>query len=189
MTPSQRKSLYFPAWQRCAKANSWQMVEGRLLAVPAEQLEAFAGWPDPAGPVGTEVVTTAQNLATHEHRAITAEDLRHACNHVATTGRTVSSGKLTNKEINRAVDLFNLLTDPWNLTCVAAWLNPADAERASYLSFLPKQTLDAVLRRIATNAFDTSEYEKLDIAKLRWIAGQVKHRGQPQAPKPQPYLV
>jgi len=184
MTPAQRKSLYFPAWQRCAKANSWQMVEGRLLAVPAEQLDAFAGWPEPAGPVGSEVITTAQNLAAHEHRAITAEDLRHACNHVATTGRTVSSGKLTNKEINRAVDLFNLLTDPWNLTCVAAWLNPADAERASYLSFLQKQTQDAVLRRIATNAFDTSEYEKLDIAKLRWIAGQVKHRGQPQAPKP-----
>ena len=189
MTPAQRKSLYFPAWQRCAKANSWQMVEGRLLAVPAEQLDAFIGWPEPAAPAGAEVITTAQNLAAHEHRAITAEDLRHACNHVATTGRTVSSGKLTNKEINRAVDLFNLLTDPWNLTYVTAWLNPQDAERASFLSFLRKQAQEAVLVRIATNAFDTSDYAALDIAKLRWIAKQVRDRGQPKAPKPEPVLI
>lgn len=176
MTPDQRKHFYFPAWHRCSKANAWQMVDGRLLAVLDEQLTLFATWPDPAGPLACEIVRQAINLAHHEHRAPTAEDLRHACNAAATAGRTTSSGKLTNKEINRCVNLFDLLTDPWNLHNVTTWLHPEDGEKRLYLAYLRRQASEAILTQISLNAFDTRRYQELDIQKLRWIAKQVKDR-------------
>jgi hypothetical protein len=181
MTPKQRINFYFPAWCRCAIANSWQMKEGCLLAALDEQHQLFATWPDPAGPLAIEVLDTAATLAEQDHSAITAEHLRHACNHVATNGRTASAKQMTNQETNRVVDLFNLLSDPWNLTCVGAWLNPTLAEKNSYLAFLRKQAPEDILVRIARNAFDTQHYADLDLGKLRWIATQVKS-GRP-APK------
>ena len=75
-----------------------------------------------------KVLTTAEVLAHGHHRSVTADDLRRGCNVVA-TGK-ISSGDLDNKQTNRVVALFKLLTDPDDLDAVMNWLHPENARSA-----------------------------------------------------------
>lgn len=176
MTEAQQRRFYFPQWNTCAVANDWLMKRGRLSADLDAQRVAYATWPDPAGPLYAKVVTAAEQIARQEHRAVTADDLRHACNHVA-CGR-ISSGDLTNTQTTRVVNLFRLLTDPDDLDAVMDWLHPQRQEKQSFIAFLRSRANEATLIAIAMNAFDTREIEKLEIDQLRFIARQVKNRRQ-----------
>jgi hypothetical protein len=187
MTDSQKKHLYFPAWSRCARTYGWQMVGGRLLAAIDEQRGMFAAWPEPAGPLALRVLDAAEALAAQAHCAVTADHLRYGCNIVATEGRTSSSKDLTNQELNRVLLLLGfdkpgepkgLFMDPEDLASIQAWLDPQIAERKSFLEFLRRQAPEAVLIRIAMNAFDTRDYQSLDFSKLRWMSKQVRN-GRP----------
>jgi hypothetical protein len=181
MTDAQRNKFYFPACRRCFQTNGWQMVDGRLIAdLDGQRAQFTEECLIPAGPVALEVLDAAKAMAAQDHCAITAEHLRHACNHVATNGRTTSTKNMTNAETNRVVDLFHLLEVPHNKAYIAAWFHPEEAERRSYLAFLRKQAHEAVLIRISENAFQTRHYAGLDIGKLRWIAKQVKD-GRPNS--------
>jgi hypothetical protein len=178
MTEAQQRRFYFPAWNTCSVANKWFMQRGRLAADLAEQREEYSTWPDPASEVYLKVVTAAEQLALQQHRGVTADDLRHACNVVA-TGRQ-SSGTLDNKQTNRVVSLFRLLTDPDDLDAVMNWLNPERLEAASFDSFLLKRANEAAIIAIARNAgflnqFET-DWKSLPIEKKRWIAKKVKDR-------------
>ncbi|MDR3458005.1 MAG: hypothetical protein P4N60_11205 [Verrucomicrobiae bacterium] len=89
-------------WNGCAVANNWLMTKGRLRAdLAAQREEVAATWDDPAKEVYLQVVTLAEQLALRAHQAVTADDLRRACNWVASDGRRLSSGDLDNKQTNR----------------------------------------------------------------------------------------
>ena len=179
MTDNQQRRFYFPAWNGCAVANGWVMVKGRLRADIGNLKPEVQSWPEPAREMGLKVLVTAEQVASQQHRAVVADDLRHACNYVA-AGK-LSSGDLDNKQTNRVVALFNLLADPEDLDAVMNWLHPENAERGSFVSFLRRKAHEATLRAISNEAFQTKNWEELPIEKLRWLAKELKNR----EPRPQ----
>lgn len=181
MTPKQEKLFYFPAWHRCAKARGWTMRKGRLIVDLDAQRKESERWPETVEALLHQVVENAQYLARQDHRAPTADDLRHACNMVATA--TKSSARLTNKQVNRVVCLFRILTDPEDLDAMNDWLYPDHAERRSMIAFLRRKAPDYVIREIAGNLpGGTIYWQDLDMQRLRWIAGQLKNRPPSQKP-------
>ena len=178
MTEAQQKRFYFPAWRKCAEANDWGEERRRLVRGAAESAAEIRTWPEPAREAGLQVLEYAEQLARQEHRAVTAADLRHGCNLVATKGRRSGSEEMSNSETNRVVCLFRLLSDPDNLDFVMAWLNPEESDRKSLAAFIRKQAPEATLTAIARNAYGTVFWEDLEASKLRWILGQVKGRRQ-----------
>ena len=182
MTEAQKKRFYFPAWGRCAEAMDWRMEKGRLIVTLAGQRTEISGWPGPAREAGLSVLDYAAAAAAEGRRRVTAEDLRHGCNLVATGGRESSSERLTNKEVNRVAVLFRLLREPEDLDAVIEWLHPENADKRSLLSYLRKLAGEDVLVAIARNAFGTSLIEGLEEQQLRWMLKQVKGRpkGEPR---------
>lgn len=176
MTENQRKYFYFPAWLACARANDWRMVGGRLLADLPAQLEKCNALPEPAAGVLFDVIHKAMALAAQDHCAVTADHLRHACNAIA--GGNSSSGKLNNGQLSKTVNLFNLLAEPENLTCVMHWLNPEEADRVSLADHIGRLAHEAQLRAISVNAWNTSEWRDQSIDRLRWLLREVKHENK-----------
>jgi hypothetical protein len=173
MTEAQAKRFYFPAWRRCAEANDWVMVCGRLRGSPETTMNF---WPEPARTAGAEVLKYAEQLAAQEHRAVTATDLRHGCNMAATGGRRQSSYDMDNRETNRVVVLFRLLQDPEDLDAVMEWLHPEIADKRSLVQFIKKQAPEAALVAISKNAWGTIFWEDAEVSRLRWLLKQVKGR-------------
>lgn len=174
MTENQSKYFYFPKWNACAGANQWIMVRSRLLADLTQQRSAFKLWPEPAGGVACCVLNMAEQLAEREHRAVKAEDLRHACNFHA--GGTKSSKDLKNKAVTRVVTLFRLLSDPWDLEAVMDWLNPDNQDRRAFIAWLKRTEHEAAIIAISINAFQTRDWEALKDDQLRWLCKQIKSR-------------
>lgn len=181
MTEAQQRRFYFPVWNTCAVANGWFMVKGRLRADVQSQKSEVQGWSEPARELCLKVLTSAEQLALQQHRGVTADDLRRGCNLVA-AGK-VSSGDLDNKQTNRVVALFKLLTDPDDLDAVMNWLHPEKAEHGSFVAFLKKRAHEGLIITIAQNAFDTKDWESLPIEKLRWLAKELKGR-EPKFKRP-----
>lgn len=174
MTEKQQRRLYFPAWGACAAANDWKMARGRLVANLEQQVAQFEQWPDPAGTTVASVLKMADAQARQEHRAVNADDLRHSCNYLV--AHTFSSQKLKNAQVTRVVNLFRLLTDPWDLQAVMDWLNPDAAGAAAYVDFMRKLAHEGVLRAISENAFQTPDWESLSMERLQWLCRQLKSR-------------
>ena len=174
MTEAQQRRFYFPAWNDCAVANGWIMKKGRIQN-PGDRSQ-YETWSEPARSLALKVITIAEQLAGRDHSAVVPDHLRHGCNFVASEGRTIRSADLTNKETNRAVNLFRLLRDPDDLEAVMNWENPDNADRQSYVVFLKKQFNEATIIAISRNAFGTAHWEELPIEKLRWIAKQGRNR-------------
>jgi hypothetical protein len=154
----------------------WREEKGRLLVSIKGQRAEIEGWPAPAREAGLSVLDYAEQSAAEGRRRVTATDLRHGCNRVATAGRTESSGKMSNQEVNRVAVLFKLLRDPDNLDAVMEWLHPENADRRSLLSFMRKVASEPALVAIARNAFGTVLLEELEEEQLRWILKNVKGR-------------
>ena len=168
MNTEQRRCFYFPAWHSCAAALGWVESKGRLVA----DLDAQRSlpWPSPAREELVGVVDLARSLAAAEHRAVRAKDLRHACNHVASRGKTVHSEAMDNRATSMAVRLFRLLEAPVDLNAVMDWLNPEEADRRGYVRWVKKLAPEATLVAISTNAWGTSDWESKPMAELRWLA-------------------
>ena len=179
MTALQRKRFYFPAWNACARVLDWVMVRGRLEGDLVVQRRFAGRWPEPAGPELLKVLDAAEGLARQEHRAVTAEDLRHGCNVVA--AGVPSIAKMNNQGIDRAVALFRLLQAPEDLQAIMDWLHPGEAMRTSLAGWVRKLAPEAVLRAIAKNAFQTEDVDRLGPPELRWLARQVKGRRSHQS--------
>jgi len=192
MTEKQRKFFYFPAWNRCARICDWVMVRGRLLADLRKQREelverARPSLASPAWKAGLQVLDYAEQLARQEHRSVTAADLRHACNLVATGGRKSGSDGLTNHEVNRVVTLFDLLQDGENMDCVMKWDHPEIADKEALVKYLRKMAGETTLCAISRNAFGTIFWEDLETQKIIWILKLVKGRkAQPRSGAPEP---
>jgi len=172
VSPAERKRFYFPAWHSCANALGWKMASGRLVADLEAQLQEFC--PEPAGSVRRQVIRAAQGFARREHRAVTADDLRRACNGVVSGQRATSSGELSHQETTRAVRLFSLLRDPEDIQSVLAWSTPAEADREALIAYLTRLASNERLQAIARNAWGTTNWHRRSLDELRWLAREVR---------------
>ena len=175
MTPKQRTNFYIPKWLAVAKAFDWVMVGGRLLG-DMEAQHAVAPTLSPvACELVREIIGRAQRLAVGEQRAVTADDLRHAINQVASRGRTHSATKLTNAELNEFDRICNVLRNPIeDLNTTIPFVNKEEDDRRRAIQYLNKLSYEAQLRAISERAFDTREWETLEKPKLDWMIQTVK---------------
>ena len=167
MNDNQRISFYFPAWNKAAAARGWRMAKGRLVADLAAQREQL--FDEPMRTELLRVLDYAEVHAGHEHRAVTATDLRHACNWIASKGRTVKSEAMDNRATTMAVRLFKLLADPLDLSAISDWLNPAEADRKDFIEYLRRTVDEAKLRAIAFNTWETREWQNQGLEQLQWL--------------------
>jgi len=195
MTPLQSRRLYFPAWGRAAKRRGWILHEGRLLA----DLDAPLWLPADHDlttllPV---IHTRARELAAATRRAVLPDDLRHACG-IIVTGKNLSSTRFTSEQTNRAVALFNLLSDPENMAFIAAWSDPDTAARASYIHTISTHATEAYTVKIARDKFsprdfDGTFWQKLPTPFLYQLMLTIRKRQPtrrlaPPAPEPAPEM-
>ena len=166
MTDAQKYKFYFPAWNRCARNNFWTMTKGRLNAEPQE---------NPLIPELAAVWTYALQIARDEHRGVVPDDLRHAC-HIVAIGRDKSSEKLTNREVNRVVELFDMLADPDDVTARMRWENPELAEKQGLIKSIKEKAPEDYIRKISEDKFGTMSWEDLDVHKLRQLVITVTNR-------------
>ena len=175
MTDKQRKYFYLPPWLAVAKRYDWVMVGGRLLADLDEQYTGAGMFSRIAGPLLREIITRARSLAAGEQRAVTADDLRHACNQTASRGRHASATKLTNTELNEFARMMAVLQNPFeDLNSAVPYLNKAEDDRQRAVQYLNKLSYEAQLRKISENAFGTREWEGLEKSRLDWMIQTVK---------------
>src|SRR5690349_20018535 len=110
MSPAQF-SRHWRDWNAVAKASGWRMRKGRLVCLEDE--DALGQRRPTKSEHHARVWTFAEQLALREHRAVTADDLRHAC-YLAAFGRVASmqtADPMTNGEFNRLLALWALLVD------------------------------------------------------------------------------
>ena len=175
MTEAQSKRFYFPAWHKASLAQNWRMERGRLLA----SRQASWGFKE-VDAAYHAVWDAAEGLARQQHRAVTAEDLRHGC-HVAALGVDKSSTEFSNKELDRVVTLFKLLANAEDVDAMMDWLHPENAERKR-LSWAVKQYPFAYVDKICRGKFggfyQSPFFEDLPIAALRQLAMTLRGRAR-----------
>ena len=183
MTEKQLRRFYFPAWRKCAEVNDWVMEKRRLVANLRKQREAwgsFAGLDHPIRVAGLAVIDYAEQLAAERHCAVTAEDLRHGCNLVATKGRKSSSQDFGNTETDKVVWLFRLLENPDDLDAVMNWLayergeDPGAVKRIRF--FIANKAPDAYIRQISADKFGSRMWEWLELGQLQQLATTLANR-------------
>lgn len=174
MTEAQRTRYYIPAWSHASAACGWRMMGGRLLADLDHQVAAAAEYPHghPLRDLLPRLIAHARAAAVQDHRAVNADDLRHACNAAASGWRHTSAMKLGNRDITRVVALFKLLADAQDVQALVDWEHPSDPPAAALARALRTADEQAAVA-IARNAFHTDDLESLDAGKLRWLLGKV----------------
>jgi hypothetical protein len=181
MTEAQQKRFYFPAWNKCADVNDWRMQKGRFVG---SLQTATRGAPPDIRAVIEQVWGFAEQLAAAEHRGLKPDDLRHACTMVV-TGKNQSSSNLNNREVQRVVDLFDLLRDPTNLDFVMRWVNPEVSERKNLVKAIKAKAEEAYICAIAKDRFSGQfEYpfwEDLPINLLKQLAMTLNNRNRAYA--------
>lgn len=198
MTPSQ-KNLYFNLWREVTIAHDWRMIKGRLLATRPEA----AGQAE-ADKLALRVWEAACALAGQAHRAITADDLRHAC-HIVAIGKDISSKVMTNKQLNRLFALFKFLKDPNNIAAAIAWENPEDADRKSLIIVIQRYAglactgnaehhVDAYINEICKHRTDWPNYhephwEDLQLHQLRQLVTTLSNRARAKQAPIAPHVV
>lgn len=174
MTEAQQRSFYFPAWNRCTRANDWRMERGRLVGKRA----ASHGGPETSA-LYERVWIAAEELARRQARSVTAEDLRHAC-HVVALGRDKSSKELRNAEVDRVVGLFRVLQDPDDLDALLDWLHPENGERkrlvAAIKAAAPHAYIDRICRSRSDWNYEPPFWEDLELSALRQLRITLRRR-------------
>jgi hypothetical protein len=179
MTESQRTRFYFPKWAEVAQHMGWRMQQGRLAEDLAAQWECAATFSPLARDLVRAIIDGAIRLTRPEQRAVTVDDLRHALNLVASNGRTASSAKLTNPELNEFARICALLRSPFeDLNTTLPYLNPAEDDRQRSIAYLRRLSYDGQLRAISENMFKTREWETLNNSLLGRLILVVKKSGR-----------
>jgi hypothetical protein len=175
MTKAQQTRFYFPAWSRAWKAN-WRTVKGRVEVAPGRRpclIQETHG--EPLVDYTRAIEALATRSAQKEHRALTADDLRHAC-HIFALGSDKTSAALTNLETDRVVNLFRLLADPDDLDAVLALLSPELGTVKRLLWYLEHCCQQPYVETIAADEFGTHDYRSLSPTKLHDLVRTMKHR-------------
>lgn len=196
MTLAQQRRFYFPAWHDAATANDWVMVKGRLLA---RRQEKFGR--EETTRLYNQVWDAAELLAQNAHRAVTANDLRHACHLVALVappvgpagsndqcsmlnlqspqiGKLLSSKDLTTAQTTRVVRLFEILADPNDIDAMLAWLDPSIDKRKSLVRWINSMAPEAYICQLAKMfpAFQYPFWEDLPPDNLLSLARLIRKR-------------
>jgi hypothetical protein len=110
----------------------------------------FVADPLPAGcDEAALVLQWAGQLAADAHRGITLDDLRYAI-HLVATGRSVSSTRLNQRQIDRVFALLDLLHEPDNLTFVMNWMNPEGKSEGWLREFIRQHFHDDYVATLCT---------------------------------------
>lgn len=178
MTPAQN-SKYFRTWGNVCRVNHWRMVKGRLAE------EAVKDSSSPAGH-HTAVWYAAEKLAAQQSRAVTPDDLRHACN-VYALGRDISHTALSNSQFDRLLLLWGLLIDPFDVAAQMAWDHPDQARKESLIHSIESSALqllgsatagEAYIRAMTADWWHTIEWRDLDTDKLLGLLRNLKGKLQ-----------
>lgn len=161
MTENQEK-LYWRLWGRVCHANDWRWAKGRILPTAERDTSEHhqAVW------------SLAGSIAAQHHRAVTADDLRHAC-HVHATGRDKTHMDLDKKaEVSRLFTLFKLLIEPNDLDAVMDWENPERDQRRRYVSLIKKYpfaAVDKIARARFKGDYHSPFFEDLQLWQLKQL--------------------
>ncbi len=185
-----QNTLYWRRWSAVCHANDWVWVKGRMKG------EALRD----ASEHHVAVWRIASDLAVQQHRAVTANDLRHGC-HVYAFGRDIGHQEMTNAQFSRLLCLWGngkggeqrmdgLLIEPLCLTSMEHWLDTEgkldSIQRTKW--FIQHAAEDAYVRHISADKFGTRMWEWLDATQLRQLAmtlSRAKKRWQEPVPAAQ----
>jgi len=177
MTRRQLLRLYWPAWNRAARAQGWRLVRGRLAAPPRTL------W---GGPVTTsllaEIWRLAELRARASHRAPTPDDLRHAT-HIAALGYDRSSRELLDLELDRVLAAFRLLADPDDLEAMIQWQDRRAGERRRREWWLRHRIPPHYLREIMKDVYGHADLSRLDHDELGRLYATLRHRPGARRPR------
>ena len=183
MLTDPQKLLHWRRWNACVHANDWRMEKTRLV----KDARKTAG----LSIYHKLVWLGAERLAQQASRGATAEDLRHSCYITATTrvpapasspgGEDTGEGEPTylnwrvidsmadlgNKEFSRTLVLWDLLIDPENLAAQIKWDHPENSEAEGLDKSIAKLAPDAYVRKVSARAYETRNWESLDVNQKR----------------------
>jgi hypothetical protein len=168
MLTDAQKLLHWRQWNAACRANEWRADKGRLApaARASEDRTIYHRF----------VWREAERLAAQAHRAVTADDLRHACYRVATTAvpgwpqsaRAIDSmSGLDNRAFSRVLVLWALLIDDEDLSAQIKWDHPERSDAEALDKAIPRLAPDAYVREIAARIYGTRSWENLGEAEKR----------------------
>jgi hypothetical protein len=170
MTSKQEK-YYWRLWGRVVAANDWRLVKGRWQ-VDVARNRAHS-------PLHARVWDAAAARAAQEHRAPTADDLRHGC-HAVAAGRDKGHAEFTNAEFDRFVSLAALLIDRDDIDASMQFAAPEIGERrrlvARIQSVAPEAYVCEICRHRSDWDYHDPFWEDMPIAQLRQLLLTVKER-------------
>ena len=172
MTDAQKFKFYFPAWTACVRANGWRKEKGRVVlhggaSVPASRNDELA-----------KVIVFATQRALQAGRSLAVDDLRHGCHWLA-LGRDKSSADLTNADLDRVVNVFELLTDPDNLAVrlkFDAYLRGEDPGAIARVEYFIRRCPDAYVRALSHGKFGTRQWENLTVSQKKQLSMTLANR-------------
>lgn len=171
LSPAQQK-LYWRLWGDCVAANRWYAPKGRLQFDPARLTEQ-----------GRIAAGHAAARARQQHRAMTADDLRHGC-HIAALGRDCSMKELDNASFDRLLNVFRLVIDGEDLDAAERLVNPELGRRERLVHAIARMAPDAFVREIAGDRFGTRLWEDLDVEQLLSFRRLLSHTRYGRASQP-----
>ena len=170
MTRAQEK-FYWRLWGQVVHANDWRLVKGRWQCDFAAQRKLSTHH--------DHVCSLARARAEQQHRAPTADDLRHA-GHIIAAGRDVSHPDLTAPQFDKLVALWKLLIEPTDLDAALALSDPDIGARKRLVWRIGKAAPHAYIDRICRDRFgdDYSApfWEDLPVNCLKILAHTLRER-------------
>lgn len=165
MTVSQRRHLYFPAWNRAFDVH-WFLTGQRVA--PKD--------PRPASAVRDQVETMAAAIALRAGRALSKDDIRHAA-HIVALGRDKSANDLSNQEIEKVVAFFRIIADPDDLTAHMTFdADSADSSDRMHWALQHSALGENYVRAVCRGKFGTPRWEGLSPSQLRQLVITIKQR-------------
>lgn len=156
--------LHWKIWSRVCAANGWRMARGRMAEGAAESRNKSR--------FHERTWALAERCAVAEHRAVTVNDLRHGC-YLAAAGKE-SHLQLGNREFNRVLSWWKVLTDPDSLSAMMEWDSPEIAERRGLVERIRRDSSPGYAEEISERKHKTPFYEDLPIEDLRKLMVTVK---------------
>lgn len=165
-----QNSKYWRRWAFVCRLNHWRWLKGRLADDAVKS----------AGPHHLAVWRLAEAVADEACRAVTADDLRHAC-HVHAFGRDVSHSDFTNEQFSRILVLLGdekklpgLLVNPDHVRSQMYWDNPAIQRKESLIFSIKAAAPDAYIEKVTADIFGTIYWEDLDASALLGLLRKLK---------------
>jgi len=173
MTPAQTQ-LYFRTWQATAKAQGWN-TKADLAAALARHHKGEV-WESPAlNQTLAAIYQLAESAAHFAERAVSADDLRHACALVAGV-RHSSCKAFTNSDLDKVLAMLRLLANPTNLNNQLAAQNPGEAGERRRHIYLITQADAPYWQRIALDKCGHGYLDRLNLSQLRQLSLTIRNR-------------